>query len=59
MKELDSILVAVGRARAGAKPAALATVSGLLIRSAQMREEYNPMGSVGMWVSKLAKGFGR
>jgi len=41
------------------KPAALATVSGLLIRSAQLRDEDNPLGPVGMWVSKLAKGFGR
>ena len=41
------------------RPAALATVSGLMIRSAQMRDEDNPLGSVGMWVGKLAKGFVR
>lgn len=41
------------------RPAALATVSGMLIRSAQMRDEENPLGSVGMWVRNLAKGFGR
>jgi len=41
------------------KPAALATVSGLLIRSAQMREEENPLGSVGSLFRNLTKGFGR
>ena len=41
------------------RPAALATVSGLVIRNAQMRDEDNPLGSVGTWVNKLAKGFGR
>lgn len=41
------------------RPAALATASGLMLRSAQMRDEDNPLGSVGVWVSKLAKGFGR
>ena len=41
------------------RPASLATVSGLVIRSAQMRDEDNPLGSVGMWVNKLTKGFGR
>ena len=41
------------------RPAALATVSGLVIRSAQLRDEDRPLGSVGMWVNKLTKGFGR
>ena len=41
------------------KPAALATVAGLLIRVAQSHDENNPLGTVGTWVGKLAKGFGR
>ena len=41
------------------KPAALATVSGMVIRSAQMRDEDHPLGSVGSWVRNLAKGFAR
>ena len=41
------------------RPAALATVSGLVIRSAQMRDEDNPLGSVNMFLRNLAKGFGR
>lgn len=41
------------------KPAALATVAGLLIRSAQAHDADNPLGTVGSWVSRLAKGFGR
>ncbi|MEI6212013.1 MAG: cell division protein FtsA [bacterium] len=41
------------------RPVSLATVSGMLIRSAQMRDDENPVSSVGSWVRNLAKGFGR